>query len=179
MHTIRWTLGALFATLGTYYCVLSMLTLARLPRVTADWIARSGDVDFKHDYRFFMVGIAVGSVLAGVFGYRSAVQGLRAARGGRESWPGLALAAPFLHWFWFLFRRIGAGVLDREAQEMVMRNNALWFGAICFAYLVMWMVMRQGHSAKPASPTRRYRSAWHFGAWRPRRLPRGFLAARW
>jgi hypothetical protein len=169
MDTVRRTLGTLFAILGTYYCILSVLTLTRLPRVTADWVARSGDPDFKYDYNQFMMVIAAGSVFAGAFGYRTAIQGIRAARGRRESWLGLALGAPLLHWCWFLFRRIGTGVLDREAQQMAMRDNALWFGAICLAYAVMWIVMRQGSC----------RSVWRSGAGRPRRLPRGFSAARW
>jgi hypothetical protein len=155
MAIVRGTLGTLFAILGTYYCMLSVLTLARLPRITADWIARSGDPDFKHDYSVFMAWIAVGAVLAGSFGYRSVVKGIRAARGQRESWLGLALGAPLLHWCWFLFRRIGTGVLDREAQEMAMRNDALWFGAICLAYVVMWIVMRRGDTA-----TARPAAAW-------------------
>lgn len=158
MDIVRRTLGTLFAILGTYYCILSVITLARLPRATADWIARSGDPDFKYDYRLFMILIAAGSVFAGAFGGRTAVKGFRAARGHRESWLGLALGAPLLHWCWFLFRRIGTGVLDRAAQEAAMRNNAVWFGAICLAYAVMWMVMRRGRRARdttrrPVRPT--------------------------
>ena len=155
MDFVRRTLGTLFSMLGTYYCILSALTLARLPSVTADWIVRSGDPDFKHDARLFMVLIAVGAVLTGAFGYRSVVKGIRAARGERESWLGLALSAPLLHWCWFLFRRIATGALDREAQEMAMRINALWFGAICLAYVVMWIVMRPGASPSATSRMRR------------------------
>ena len=146
MDIVRRTLGTLFSMLGTYYCILSALTLARLPSVTADWVARSGDPDFKCDAGYFMVLIGVGSVLAGAFGYRTALKGVRAARGWRESWLELAVAAPLLHWCWLLFRRIGTGVLDREAQAAALRDNALWFGVICLAYFVMWIVMRKGAS---------------------------------
>jgi hypothetical protein len=148
MDAIRKTLGALFAILGAYYCVLSVLTLATLPGVTAQWIQRSGDPDFKYDYRTFMVWIAVGTVLVGAFGCRTTIKGIMAARGRRESWLALAIGAPLLHWFWFLYRTIGTGVLDREARALAIRNNGVWFGSICVAYLAMWIVMRRGASAR-------------------------------
>ena len=148
MHTVRKGLGAAFTVLGAYYCALSVLTLATLPGVTSTWVQRSGDPDFKYDYGTFMIWIAVGAVLVGAFGYRTAFKGAMAAMGRRESWLALALAAPFLHWFWFLYRSIGNGVLTREAQVTAMRNNGLWFGSICLAYVVMWMVMRRSESAR-------------------------------
>jgi hypothetical protein len=148
MDIIRRTLGGLFATLGMYYCVLSVLTLVRLPSVTAHWIQRSGDPDFKYDYSIFMLWIAVGAVLVGVFGYRTAVKGVAAIHGSRDTWLGLAIAAPFLHWFWFLYRTVGNGVLDRAAQAAAQRHNGLRFGTICIAYLVMWIVMRDRTPAK-------------------------------
>jgi hypothetical protein len=68
MNIIRKTLGALFAILGTYYWILSVLTLATLPSVTMRWVQRSGDPDFKYDYGIFTVLIAVGAVVVGAFG---------------------------------------------------------------------------------------------------------------
>jgi hypothetical protein len=127
--------------------------LVRLPNVTARWIQRSGDPDFKYDDHMFMLWIAVGAVLVGVFGYRTALKGLAAARGSRDSWLALAIGAPILHWFWFLYRTIGSGVLDPAAQASAQRNNGLRFGTICMAYLAMWIVMRYRNSAnRPASP---------------------------
>jgi hypothetical protein len=128
--------------LGTYYCVLSALTLVRLPGVTARWIQRSGDPDFRYDHGMFMLWIAVGAALVGVFGYRTAMKGVAAARGSRDSWLALAIGAPFLHGFWFLYRTVGNGLLDRAAQASAQRNNGLRFGTICMAYLVMWIVTR-------------------------------------
>lgn len=148
MDGVRKALGAALAILGAYYCALSVLTLATLPRVTATWVQRSGDPDFQYDYGIFMTWIAVGAMLVAAFGYRTALKGAMAAMGRRESWLGLALAAPLLHWFWFLYRSVGNGVLTREAQTTAMRNNGLWFGAICLAYVVMWIVMRRGESAR-------------------------------
>jgi hypothetical protein len=154
MDVIRRILGGLFAVIGTYYCVLSALTLVRLPRVTARWIERSGDPDFKYDYDLFTMWIAVGAVLVGAFGFRTALRGIAAARGGRDSWLALAIGAPFLHWFWFLYRTIGNGVLDRGAQAIALRNDGLRFGAICIAYVVVWLVMRD------RNPARRPSSNW-------------------
>jgi multisubunit Na+/H+ antiporter MnhG subunit len=153
MNIIRKTLGALFVILGTYYCILSVLTLATLPSVTTRWVQRSADPDFKYDYGTFMVWIAVGAVVVGAFGYRTAVKGIMAARARRESWLALAIGAPLLHSVWFLYRTIGNGVLDREGQQIAMRNNGVWFGAICLAYVAMHVAMRQGDSARRSPNT--------------------------
>ena len=150
MDIIRKSLGGLFALLGMYYGVLSVLTLARLPSVTARWIQRSGDPDFKYDYRMFMLWIAVAAVLVGAFGCITAVKGVAAARGARDSWLALAIGAPLLHWFWFLYRTVGNGVLERAAQATALRHNGLRFGAICVTYLVMWIIMRHPDAAAPS-----------------------------
>jgi len=155
MDVIRRTLGGLFAILGAYYCILSLLTLVRLPSVTSSCIQRSGDPDFRYDYGTFMLWIAVGAVIVGVFGYRTAVKGTMAALGRRESWWALAIGAPLLHWFWFLYRTVGSGVLDRGAQHIAMQSNGIEFGLICLAYAAMWGLMRPEDSApstKPAAP---------------------------
>ena len=158
MDLMRKTMGVLLALLGAYYCALSAFTLATLPGVTSTWIQRSGDPDFKYDYDLFMLWIGVGAVLAGAFGYRTAVKGIRAARGHRESWLALALGAPVLHWFWFLFRTVGNGVLGREAQAGAARLDGLRFGAICLAYLAMWIVMRRRETAQQPATTRMHRT---------------------
>jgi hypothetical protein len=141
MEAIRRTLGGLFAILGAYYCALSLLTLSRLPSVTASWVQRSGDPDFRHDYGTFLVWIAVGAIFLGAFGWRTIIKGTRATRGRRESWAGLAAIAPLLHWLWFMYRTVGNGVLDREAQQIAMRNNGIWFGTVCLAYIAMSIIM--------------------------------------
>ena len=147
MNVIRRALGGVFAVLGAYYCIVSVRTLATLPRVTARWIERSGDPDFKYDYGTFMVWLAIGALLLGLFGYRTATKGVRAALGGRESWLAIAIGAPFLHWFWFLYRHVGNGLLDREAHRIANRRNLTGFAVICLAYVVMWVVMRRRDSA--------------------------------
>ena len=147
MNLIRRALGGLFAILGAYYCIVSVRTLATLPRVTAHWIERSGDPDFKYDYGTFMLWLAMGAVLVGVLGCRTATKGVRAALGRRESWLAIAIGAPFLHSFWFLYRVVGNGLLDREARRIADRSNLVRFGFICLAYFVMWVVMRRRNPA--------------------------------
>jgi hypothetical protein len=143
VNNLRKVLGALLAMLGAYYCVLSLFTLARLPAVTTRWVQASGDPDFKYDYGLFLMLIGSGAVWAGIFGLRSASKGVAAARGQRESWLALAIGAPFLHWFWFLFRLVGTGQLDRTAASAATRYHAARFAIICLAYLAMWLVMRR------------------------------------
>ena len=145
--TIRRALGGLFFVLGAYYCVISVRTLLRLPSVTERWIHLSGDPDFKHDYGVFMMWIGVGAVFVGILGFKTALKGMAAVRGRRDSWLWVAVAALPLHGFWFLYRTIAGGLLDREGRAIAQRDNAIRFGIICIAYLVMWIIMRQAHLA--------------------------------
>ena len=147
MGTIRRTLGGLFIVLGAYYGVISVRTLLRLPSVTKRWIHLSGDPDFKYDEGVFIVWIGVGAVFVGILGFTTVLKGMAAVRGRRDSWLWVALAALPLHWFWFLYRTIAGGLLGREGQAIARQDNAIRFGLICLAYLVMWMIMRQGHLA--------------------------------
>jgi len=148
MSIIRKTLGVLFAIFGTYYCILSVVTLGNLSNVTAQWVRRSGDPDFKYDFEMFMGWIAMGAVVVGAFGCRTAAKGVMAARGRRESWLALAIGAPLLHWFWFLYRTIGNGLLDPVARARAGRNDGIWFGGVCLAYAAMCFLMRQRASGK-------------------------------
>jgi len=152
MGSIRRTLGTLFAILGAFYGILSALTLLRLSTVTDRWIQLSGDPDFNYDRGMFMMWIGVGAVLVGALGFGTAAKGLAAARGDRNSWLGLAIGSLVLHWFWFLYRTIGTGLLDRGAQAIARRDNVIRFGGICAAYFVMWIITRQRQMAdRPAN----------------------------
>jgi hypothetical protein len=152
MGTIRRALGGMFIVLGAYYCVISVRTLVRLPRVTERWIHLSGDPDFKLDEGIFVMWIGVGAVFVGILGFRTALKGASAVRGICDSWLWVALAALPLHCFWFLYRTIAGGLMDHEGQAMARQDNAIRFGIICLAYLVMWMIMRQRHLAgRPVS----------------------------
>lgn len=151
MDRIRKALGALFTALGAYYCALGILTLAQLPGVTRQWIERSGDPDFKYDYGLFMMLSALGATSIAVLGWRTVVKGLATARGRQVSWLGPAIAALPLHWFWFLYRIIGAGVLDRQGQIVAQRNAAIQFGIVSVGYVLLWLINRRPSPDGPAN----------------------------
>ena len=146
---IRRALGAVFTVLGVYYCALAGLVLVRLPSVTQRWIEQSGDPDFKYDYGSFMMLTALGATFVAVLGWRTAVKGVATAGGRHPSWLGLAVAAVPLHWFWFLHRIIGFGLLDREGRIMAQRNTAIQFGCVCIGYLLLWLMSRPHGDAVP------------------------------
>ncbi len=143
MDRIRKALGALFAVLGVYYCALGVFTLARLPVVTRQWVERSGDPEFKYDYGLFLMFSALGAASIAALGCRTVVKGLATARSRHVSWLGPAIAALPLHWFWFLYRSIGGGVLDREGQMAAQRSTAIQFGIVCIGYIVLWLINRR------------------------------------
>ena len=143
MDRIRKAMGALFTVLGAYYCALGIFTLARLPRITRQWIELSGDPDFKYDYGLFMMLSALGATSIALLGWQTVVKGLPTARGRQVSWLGPAIAALPLHWFWFLYRIIAAGVLNRQSQIVAQRNAAIQFGIVCVGYLLLWLINRR------------------------------------
>ena len=149
MALIRKTLGALFAVLGTSYCALAGFTLLRLPSVTRQWIEQSGDPDFHYDYSLFMMLTALGAAFVALLGWRTIVQGVATARGRRASWLGLAISAVPLHWFWFLHRTIGAGLLDHQDKIAVQRRAAVQFGSVCLGYLLLWLLVRRPDHHRP------------------------------
>lgn len=150
MDWTRRALGSIFTLLGAYYCLLGVLTLVRVPDVTRRWIEQSGDPDFKYDYGLFMMLSGLGATLIAVLGWRTVVKGMTTARGLRASWLGLAIAAIPLHWFWFLYRIIGAGILDRHGQTMVQRTAAIQFGTACIGYIVLGVIGRRSNRSGPA-----------------------------
>jgi hypothetical protein len=143
MVWIRKALGVLFAALGAYYCALGGFVLLRLPSVTSRWIQQSGDPDFHYDYGLFMTLTALGAIFVALLGWWTVVQGVATARGRRASWLGLAISALPLHWFWFLHRTIGAGLLDRPGQIAVQQSAAIQFGSVCLGYLLLWLLTRR------------------------------------
>jgi hypothetical protein len=151
MNSIRKALGSLFAVLGTYYVARSTFTLVRLPTVTESWIQRSGDPDFKYDQGLFLMLSAIGLVSIAAFGLTTIARGVAATRGHRVSWLGLAIAGIPLHFFWMAYRTIGMELHERAAEALVMRNNAIWLGAVCVSYFLMWILMREPKADRPSS----------------------------
>jgi hypothetical protein len=95
-------LGALFAVLGAYYCVLGGAVLVQLPSVTSRWIERSGDRDFRLDSDLFLKLSGVGAALILLLGWRTVVKGLATARGRCPSWLWLAMSSLPLHVVWWM-----------------------------------------------------------------------------
>jgi hypothetical protein len=148
---MRKALGALFTVLGAYYCALGVFTLVWLPDVTRRWIERSGDPEFEYDYGVFMLLSGVGATLIAVLGWRTGAKGVATARGRHASWLGPAIAALPLHWFWFLYRVIGSGMLDRHDRIVAQRNTAIQFAIVCVGYLLLWLVNRRPNRSGPAN----------------------------
>ena len=153
MDRTRKVLGAVFAVVGAYYGALGVFTLVRLPGVTTRWIQQSGDPEFKYDYDTFMMLSALGAVSITALGCGTVVKGIAAARGRYASWLGPAIAALPLHWFWFLYRTIGAGLLDRQGQIAVQLEAAIQFGAVCIAYFVLWLITPRPDGAARVPPS--------------------------
>ena len=149
MDWIRKPLGALFALVGAYYCALGLFILTRLPAVTRQWVDLSGDPDFTLDYRSFVLLSALGAISIAWLGWSTVAKALATMRGQRVSWMWPAIAAVPLHWFWFLYRIIGAGALGRDAQLAVQRDAALQFGIVCAGYIALWVLNRRSIPRRP------------------------------
>ena len=142
MSAIRKGLAAVLIVVGGYYCVVAGSVLVRVPTVTAQWIQRSGDADFKLDSAVFAWWIGGGAALVGVLGGLTVLNGLMTLRGRGAPWLGLALAALPLHWFWLLYRSIGSTVFGPEVRSAVQWHSALQFGIVCVGYFLMWLIVR-------------------------------------
>lgn len=151
MERIRRTLGALFAILGAYYCAVGGSVLVRLPSVTNRWIERSGDADFRLGYDLFVALGGVGAALILVLGWRSIVQGLATASGGRPSWSWLAISAVPLHFVWWMYRVVGSGALGRDGIAAERFSSAVQFGVVCVSYLLLWGMNRWSTLNGPAN----------------------------
>ena len=143
-NRLQKALAALFVAVGAYYCALAGLTLLWLPSVTEQWVARSGDPEFHYSLRPFMMLTAVGAACVALLGWQTIAKGVATVKGRPVSWLGPAIAALPLHWMWFLYRTVGAGVLDRPDQLAVQFSAALQFGSVCAGYWILWATTRSG-----------------------------------
>lgn len=155
-NRLQKALAGLFVVVGVYYCTHAGLTLLRLPTVTADWVQRSGDPDFPHDYGAFLMLTAAGAAFVALLGWQTIVKGVATMRGRPVSWLGPAIAALPLHWMWFLYRTMGSGILERPDQLAVQYSTALQFGVVCAGYWVLWATTRHWSAVSPVA--RRTRS---------------------
>jgi hypothetical protein len=150
MTVVRKILAIALALLGAQYVVRASATLIALPDVTARWIQLSGDPDFKFDYNLFAICIGVGAAAVLTMGLATAALGIAEAA-GREVrnryWIALAIAAPLIHFPWFLYRRIALGTLPRGQVEIALQPVAVRFAVITAVYMLAWAVMRRWRKA--------------------------------
>jgi hypothetical protein len=140
-------LAVSLAILGAYYTALGAVTLLDLSDVTARWIALSGDADFRYDFRVFMFCIGIGALAVSLFGIATTTCGVGTAAGRPRAcryWMALAIAAPLIHFPWFLYRVVSTGTLPRSEAAIINRANAVRFLVICLAYVLASVLTRQG-----------------------------------
>jgi hypothetical protein len=142
------------AILGAYYTALGTVTLFDLSDVTTRWIALSGDADFRFDFQFFMLCIGIGALAVSLFGIATTTCGVGTAAGRPRAfryWIVLAIAAPLIHFPWFLYRVISTGTLPRSEAALITRADAVRFLVICAAYVLAAILTRR----QPVSQTAR------------------------
>lgn len=134
------------AILGAYYTALGTVTLFDLSDVTTRWIALSGDPDFRLDSQFFTLCIGMGAMAVSLFGIATTTCGAGTAAGRPRAfryWMVLAIAAPLIHFPWFLYRVISTGTLSRSEAALATRADAVRFLIICVAYVLAAVLTRQ------------------------------------
>jgi len=144
MITLRRTLAVGLAVLGAYYTFIGAITLANLPSVTHRWIELSGDVDFRADFGSFQVMIGTGAALVTLLGIVTVLRAMRMLRGHQVRWGVVAVAAPFLHVPWLMYRAIGTGapVFPALAASPTLRLFAARCVVVCATYALAWVVTR-------------------------------------
>jgi len=153
MTVLRKAVALSLAVIGTYYAWLASFTLLTLPETTRRWIYLSNDADFRLDYEILLIYFGVGAVLVLVLGLATAVCGMRTVAGRPVSpryWIALAIAAPLIHFPWFMYRVIASGRLPREAAWPGLRTVAIRFGVICAAYILTCILTRRGSVTRTA-----------------------------
>jgi hypothetical protein len=134
------------AVLGADYAWLGTATLFNLSDVTRRWIELSGDADFKLDFQFFMICSGIGALAVSLLGFATAACGVGTVAGWTRvfrAWMILAIAAPLIHFPWFLYRVISTGTLPRSEAALSIRAVAIRFVVICVAYLLAGVLTRR------------------------------------
>ena len=152
MKTFRTLLALLavaLACLGAYYAIVSVQVLVNLSDVTNRWIQLSGDSDFRWDFEPFKAMIGSGAAAVLVFGIGTVMCGIRAASGRlvrARYWVALAMAAPLVHFPWFVYKLIATG--RRPGWDLTARSVAIRLVVICVAYAITCALVR--HEARSA-----------------------------
>ena len=152
MGVFRRVLGAALVVIGMYYTARGAITLLNLPAVTDRWIALSGDIDFRSDFQSFQLMIGTGAAMVTLLGLVTVFGGLRTFLGRPVRWGAIAVAAPFLHVPWLMYRAIGTGapVLPALERSPGLRVFATRCVVVCVAYILAWALTRY-QSLRPAA----------------------------
>lgn len=146
MTVARKAVAISLAMLGAYYAILGSFTLLNLPDVTRRWIQLSGDPDFRFDVGLFTMWIGFGAAIVVLLGLATAACGIGTAIGrtwGARYWIGLAIAAPLIHFPWFMYRVIATGTRPRAEAALGIRAFAIRCAAICAVYALAWVLTRR------------------------------------
>jgi hypothetical protein len=137
-------LAAGIALVGFRYAAIGVSVLGNLHIVVTDWVAATGDPDFRLDYPMWHVW-AIGLSLALIaLGTGSAIAGasiVARATWARRWWlPMMILSVP-VHTLW---------ILSRVLSRRLTRWTFLEFGLVCAMYVVLWAHQRSLRALRPA-----------------------------
>ena len=149
--------GLTFAllALGLYYTGLGTVSLLTVSEVTARWIERSGDPDFRYDVRVFTALIAVGSVALTVLGCATAVRAYRQLTGqaptfASTGWGVLFGVAVLVHVPAFFYKVIAGGTLGPDGFPSHVVTTAGRFLLTCVLYGTVWaLAVRDARDGPP------------------------------
>ena len=145
---LRRTLAAGLAVLGVHYTASGAITLLNLPAVTHRWVELSGDIDFRADFQSFQLMIGTGAAMVTLLGIVTALRAVPMLLGHQVRWGIVAIAAPFLHVPWLMYRAIatGAAVFPALERSPAVRVFATRCVVVCVAYMLAWALTRSART---------------------------------
>lgn len=139
--------------LGLYDAVMGPVSLLHVSDVTARWIERSGDFDFKYDVDLFTALIAAGSVALTGLGLATPVRAYRDLAGQPPrypEWGGLFVASVLVHVPVFFYKVISGGTLGPDGFPFHVVTTADRFLVTCALYgVVWWCAVRDARTRRP------------------------------
>jgi hypothetical protein len=143
-------LAAGMALVGVRYAAIGVSVLWNLHAVVTDWVAATGDPDFRLDYPMWHAWAAVLSTLLIVLGVGTAIAGAgvvtRATR-ARRWWLALMVLSLPVHTLW---------LLARQLAHRVTGWTFLSFGLVCAVYVILWAYQRSLRTLRPAHAAARF-----------------------
>ena len=156
MSIARRVLTLVLAALGVYYAAQGVVTLVDLLGVTARWIERSNDRDFRHDIRVFTALIGIGAVAVAGLGLATVVRGYRDLTGGRRSpwWGALFIASVLVHAPAFVYKVVSGGILPTDEFRPHVLGTAARFLLTSVAFgVAWWFAVRERRTTTSPAPS--------------------------